>query len=77
MLLWLFKKKIDISLYLKPDVPEEQIIQLKNNISNFEKVSSVVYISKEEALQDFRSKYENNQEVLAALKELGQNPFFP
>lgn len=71
------QEKIDISLYLKPDVPEEQIIQLKNNISNFEKVSSVVYISKEEALQDFRSKYENNQEVLAALKELGQNPLSP
>lgn len=71
------QEKIDISLYLKPDVPEEQIIQLKDKITRFEKVSSVVYISKEEALQDFRSKYENNQEVLAALKELGQNPLSP
>lgn len=71
------QEKIDISLYLKPDVPEEQILQLKDKISHFEKVGSVVYVSKEEALQDFRAKYENNQEVLLALKELGQNPLSP
>jgi len=71
------QEKIDISLYVKPDVPEAQINSLKEKILQFEKVKSVVYVSKEEALQDFRSKYENNQEVLSALKELGQNPLSP
>jgi cell division transport system permease protein len=71
------QEKIDISLYVKPDVPEEQIESLRVNISQFEKVKSVVYVSKDEALQDFRIKYENNQEVLSALKELGQNPLSP
>lgn len=71
------QEKIDISLYIKPEVPGAQIEELQRNITQFEKVKSVVYISKEEALDDFREKYQNNQQVLAALKELGQNPLSP
>lgn len=71
------QEKIDISLYIKPGAPEEQILGLKDRISHFERVESVSYVSREEALQDFRLKYENNQEVLAALKELDQNPLSP
>ena len=71
------QEKIDISLYIKPDVPELQIKALEDKIANFSRVKSVAYVSQDQALQDFRSKYENNQEVLAALKELGQNPLSP
>ncbi len=69
--------KIDISLYVKPDVSEDEIMALENRISQLDKVASVDYISKESALRDFREKYQNNEEVLTALKELGQNPLLP
>lgn len=71
------QEKIDISLYVKPDVPESEINALREQIQGMEKVKSVIYISKDQALQDFRDKHENNQEVLSALKELGQNPLSP
>jgi cell division transport system permease protein len=71
------QEKIDINLYIKSDIPEPQIEVLQNQISQFNRVKSVVYVSKEQALQDFREKYKNNQEVLGALKELGQNPLSP
>lgn len=71
------KEKINISLYLKPDTSESEIIALKNKISNFDKVKSVTYISKQSALDSFRDKYKNNQAVLIALKELGRNPLSP
>jgi len=71
------KEKIDISLYLKAETPESEIIILKNNISQLERVKSVTYISREQALANFREKYKNNQEILAALKELGRNPLSP
>jgi cell division transport system permease protein len=71
------KDKINISLYLKAETAETEIISLKNKISNFDKVKSVTYISKQNALDDFRSKYKNNQAVLTALKELGRNPLSP
>lgn len=71
------QEKIDISLYIKSDVPELQIKALEDKIRNLPRVKDVNYISQEQALQDFREKYENNQEVLSALKELGQNPLSP
>jgi len=71
------KEKIDISLYLKPDTVESEIIALKNKISASPKVKEVVYTSKQSAIDAFRAKYENDPTVLAALKELGRNPLSP
>lgn len=71
------KEKIDISLYLKADSPETEIMLLKNELSQNPRIKEVVYISRAAALEDFRKKYENNQEVLAALKEIGKNPLSP
>jgi len=71
------KEKIDIALYIKAETPETEVLSLKDSISKMERVKSVTYISQEEALADFREKYKNNQEILAALKELGRNPLSP
>jgi cell division transport system permease protein len=71
------KDKINISLYLKPETPESEIQALQAKIASFDQVKSVSYISKQSALDSFREKYQNNQAVLAALKELGRNPLSP
>lgn len=71
------KEKINISLYLKPDSSEPQILELKERISSTGQVKQITYVSKQVALESFREKYKNNQEVLAALKELGRNPLSP
>lgn len=71
------KQKIDISLYLKPDTVESEIIALKNKIAASPKVKDVVYTSKQSAIESFRTKYENDPTILAALKELGRNPLSP
>jgi len=71
------REKINISLYMKADAPESEIMALKAKIANSDKVKNVVYISKQNALESFRDKYKNNQAVLAALKELGRNPLSP
>ena len=71
------KQKINISLYLKAETPEKEIIALKDKISSSDKVKSITYISKQSALDSFREKYKNNQGVLIALKELGRNPLSP
>jgi cell division transport system permease protein len=71
------KEKIDISLYLKAETPEFEIMALKTQISASARVKNVNYISRQAALEDFREKYKNNQAVLAALKELGRNPLSP
>ncbi len=71
------KEKIDISLYLKPDAQENDIMALKAKISAIPQVKDVLYISKNSAINAFRRKYQNNRVVLTALKELGRNPLSP
>lgn len=71
------KEKIDLSLYLKPDAPESEILELKNKINSMERVRAVKYTSKQEALNFFRDKNKNNPEILQAILELGKNPLSP
>lgn len=71
------KEKIDISLFIKTETPESEILDLKARIAESPRVREVIYISKDEAISTFREKYANNPAILAALKELGRNPLSP
>lgn len=71
------KEKVDLSLYLKTDSNENDIFALQLKVNALEKVKEVQYISKQEALDSFRKKNENNPEILQALLELGKNPLSP
>jgi cell division transport system permease protein len=71
------KEKIDISLYLKPDAEEKEILALKAQLENLSEVKSVHYVSKEEALEIFRQSNSDKPEILEALRELGKNPLTP
>lgn len=71
------KEKVDLSLYLKNEASEVEILALQQKISSMERVKTVRYISKQEALDFFRDKNKNNPEILQALLELGKNPLSP
>ena len=71
------KEKIDISLYLKADASEKDIIALQERIAGLPEVNSVSYTSKQDALEVFRTRYRDNQEILQALNALGNNPLSP
>ena len=71
------KEKVDISLYLKPEAAEVDIMALKTKLEGMEEVKNVQYTSKQDALISFREKNKNNPEILDALKELGRNPLSP
>ncbi|OQA38516.1 MAG: Cell division protein FtsX [Parcubacteria group bacterium ADurb.Bin316] len=71
------KEKIDINLFLKTTAEENEILALKAKISNLSEVKDVTYISKTEALENFKNKHTDNPEVLEALKILGANPLSP
>lgn len=71
------KEKIDISLYLKPAAPESDILALRDRLAGLPEIKGVVYISSQDALVSFRSKYRENNEILQALRELGNNPLSP
>lgn len=66
--------KIDISVYFKPDAPEDDILALKNALEYLDEVKAVEYISKDQALEIFKKRHEGNETISRALTELEENP---
>ena len=71
------KDKIDVSLFIDSEASEDSILALKATISNLSQVDSINYISKAEALEEFKEKNKSNPELLESLKQLGKNPLTP
>jgi cell division transport system permease protein len=71
------RDKIDISLYLRTEASESDILGLRAKISALDNVKEVNYTSKQAALEAFQKKHENNPDVIGALRELDENPLSP
>ncbi len=69
------KSRVDISIYFKPDAEETDITTVKNTIQKLAEVEQVIYTSREQVLNEFKDKHQNDQVTLDALNELGSNPF--
>lgn len=71
------KEKIDINLFIKSDAGEDEILALKASVSQLDEVRDVTYVSKTEALENFKKNHADNPEILESLRELGTNPMTP
>ncbi len=61
------QEEMKIYVYLEDDTGQETIEQLYRNILSQSEVASVVFVSKEEALADFKGQLGDDQELLSAL----------
>ncbi len=68
------ENKIDVSVYFKSDTAEEKILQDQKDLENYQEIKSVEYISKNQALSDFKKNNANEPVILQSLKEIGDNP---
>ncbi len=69
------RDKVDINVYFVTSAAEKEILAIKKNIELLPEVAPPVnYVSKEQALADFKKRHENDQFTLQALTELGENP---
>ena len=71
------QNKIDITAYFKSDVPEEEILNVKDQISKLQDVKNITYVSKKDALASFKEKHQDNPVLADALIQVGNNPFLP
>lgn len=69
------REKVDVRVYFTVDATTEQISDVKAKLLGLSQVKTVTYISKEEALMNFKEKHAGDQLTLQALDELGTNPF--
>ncbi len=68
------KSKVDLNVYFTTEAPEEEILALQKKIEVLPEVQSVKYVSRDEALAQFRERHQNDQLTLQSLDELGENP---
>lgn len=66
--------KIDISVYFKGAVPEDEILKLERALESLAEVRAVDYISQEKALTIFKDKHQEDEVISQALAELQANP---
>lgn len=68
------RDKININVSFNADVTEPNILVIKKTLEKYKEVSSVTYISREQALNDFIAMSDNDPTITKALEEIGENP---
>lgn len=72
------RERVEISVYLKDEVTNAQVAELRAKILQDENVSAVRYISVDEARESYVSTLDaNDTDQLEAIAELPTNPFPP
>jgi cell division transport system permease protein len=68
------QEKVDINVYFSPTAKAEDILAIRTSVEKMSQVSKVEYISRDQAIEDFKKKHENDYLLQAALNELSDNP---
>lgn len=68
------KDKVDINVYFNADAPESDIFIMKRGIESLPEVKQVTYISRDQAIQNFKDRHQNDYLMTQALDELVDNP---
>src|SRR3989344_2231949 len=68
------EEKIDISVYFVADASEEDMLAVKKELEALPDTGNVVYVSRDKALEEFKSRHQANALIASALEEVGENP---
>ena len=63
------KNKVDMSIYLKTDVTDEEVTTITGDLNELKTVTSVSYVSPEQARESFAEQNSRNPDALSALNE--------
>lgn len=69
------QEKVDISVYFKEGIPEEDVLSVKKEIAKIPEVKEIEYISQEQALQSFVERHKDDFTLMESVREVGINPF--
>jgi cell division transport system permease protein len=71
------QEKINVSVYFNADVEEAKIQEIRGKLTVLAGVKSIDFVSKEQALEQFKKLGNNNPSISQALDEIGENPLLP
>lgn len=64
------QEKVNISVFFEIDTQENAILEIKDELLQMAEVKRVEYISKEEALENFKRQHQDNPKLLRGLEEV-------
>ncbi len=68
------RNKVDVNVYFVTAASEDDILAVRAVLEKLPEIESISYTSREQALDDFRNRHQNDAFTLQALDELGENP---
>jgi cell division transport system permease protein len=68
------KERIDVSIYFDHTATQDQISEIESYVKAFPEVTKAELLSRESVLEEFKKKYDGNDEISAAIAELDENP---
>jgi cell division transport system permease protein len=69
------RDKVSVSISFNPDVSEDRILAVRDELAKYTKeISSVTYVSRDQALSDFLAESGNDPLITQAIDEIGENP---
>ncbi|MCX6745381.1 MAG: permease-like cell division protein FtsX [Candidatus Parcubacteria bacterium] len=66
--------KVDINVYFKADISEDQVQNVQKYLQSMAQVKEVDFVSKNQALESFKTKHQDNPKILQSLEEININP---
>jgi len=68
------KNEVDLNIYATTTATPEEVLKLKQDLEFLPEVKDIEYISREQALSNFRERHRDDEQTLQALGELESNP---
>ncbi|MBX4211523.1 MAG: permease-like cell division protein FtsX, partial [Candidatus Yanofskybacteria bacterium] len=68
------KDKVDVTVYFKTNSTEEEMFTVKSDVGKLTAVKFVEYISRDQALEDFKARHAGDPLIQESLAELEGNP---
>lgn len=68
------RNKVDVNVYFNAQADEADILTFKKSIEALTEVEKTDYISRDQAIENFKSRHENDALMTQALDELVDNP---
>ena len=67
--------KVDVNVYFVTTAQESAILDIKRALEALPEVKYVAYTPRDKAMEEFRARHQDDQDIVGALDELGDNPF--
>jgi len=68
------KEKVDVNVYFITSASEKDVLNIKKSLEGLIEVEKVDYVSRDQALINFKEKHKTDELTLQALNEIGTNP---